>query len=260
MQLLPWAEMHGDTAITTAEVNWIAQTNSLGCRSDPAIISAHIWSYLNKCLKVNAETLFEKVEVRNGLEAWRMIYRWIGYGTEDRVEELRRKLRQPPVLKDLSMLDVVLATWEKDIKEFEDAGGERKSEGELKGILQEILPLEFKKHLVWTNDKFATYLEFKQHVRSQVQVYLRYTGGAKTGMHLVDGDGAAKSEGQRARGPLPRHGRRCPREDGHRQGNTCHGPQSVRSKKRPTPWCSREGITTRTASSRSQRHPLRQLR
>ena len=78
MQLLPWAEAHGENAITSAEMQWLSQQNPLGCRSDPTIISAHIWSYLNKCFKVNAETLFEKVEMRNGLEAWRMIYKWIG--------------------------------------------------------------------------------------------------------------------------------------------------------------------------------------
>ena len=92
--ILHWAEMHGETAITPHEVQLLAQSNSIGCQNDPTILSGHVWSYLCRCLKGNASTLFEKVEPRNGLEAWRMIYKWIGYGSQDRVEELRKKLRQ----------------------------------------------------------------------------------------------------------------------------------------------------------------------
>ena len=152
--LLQWAEGYGEATITNHEVEWLAQNNSFGLQSNPAVISGHIWGYLSRCLKGNAEKLFEKTELRNGFEGWRMIYKWVGYGSQDRVDELRKKLRQPPVLKDLGLLDVVLADWEKDIQEFEDAGGETKSEGELKGILHEILPLEFRKHLIWTHNQF----------------------------------------------------------------------------------------------------------
>ena len=186
--LLQWAEMHGESTITSHEVAWLAQSNNIGCQSDPTLISGHMWSYLCRCLKGNAGTLFEQVEPRNGLEAWRMIFKWIGYGSQDRVEELRKKLRQPPTLKDLSLLDVVLADWEKDIQEFESAGGEKKSEGELKGILNEILPMEFRRNLIWTNDQFPTYLALKHHVRAQVRLFLRVTGTSKSGMHLLEGE------------------------------------------------------------------------
>ena len=116
--LLRWAEAHGESPISSQEIAWMYQSNALDLQNDPSILSGHMWSYLGRCLKGNAATLFEKVEPRNGLEAWRMIFKWIGFGSQDRVQELRRKLRQPPVLKDLTLLDVVLAEWEKDIQEF----------------------------------------------------------------------------------------------------------------------------------------------
>jgi hypothetical protein len=185
--LLRWAEMHGEEPISSQEVAWLHQQNSLGLQNDPSVISGHMWGYLGRCLKGNAATLFEKIEPRNGIEAWRVVFKWIGFGSQDRVQELRKKLRQPPNLKNLTLLDIVLADWEKDIQEFEAAGGEKKSEGELKGIPNEILPIEFRKHLIWTDHQFPTYLALKQHVRSQVRLYLTATGGAKSGMHLVDG-------------------------------------------------------------------------
>ena len=40
--LLHWAEMHGEMAITPHEVQWLAQSNTIGCQNDPTVLSGHM--------------------------------------------------------------------------------------------------------------------------------------------------------------------------------------------------------------------------
>ena len=71
MELLKWAEKHGDTVVDS--------TNLAMCLSDvyaldgdrQEFLHTAIWGFLSSCVKGSALTIFKLAEVFCGLDAWR---------------------------------------------------------------------------------------------------------------------------------------------------------------------------------------------
>ena len=53
-------------------------------------INAGIWGFLAGCITGSAESLFERADVLDGLDAWRRVVRHIDHGREIHLETLRR--------------------------------------------------------------------------------------------------------------------------------------------------------------------------
>ena len=81
--------------------------NGLPTEVPVAVLSGHIWSYLNLALTGTAQVVFQNVPSRNGFEAWRRIAQHIRAGQQLRRHGLKKKVENPPQIKRIE--DVPLA-------------------------------------------------------------------------------------------------------------------------------------------------------
>jgi hypothetical protein len=91
---------------------------------DPAVLSGHIWRYLNQATVKSARRIFENLEVRNGLEAWRRLYRHIHKGSLLQKHNLSVKIQNPAAyIKEANSLSIGVDKWEQDIRDYVATGG-----------------------------------------------------------------------------------------------------------------------------------------
>ena len=150
-----------------------------------------IWGFLNTCLKDSAHTVFENVELLNGLDAWRAVVLEIHRGQGIRLAQLRKIVRNPPSISKVEDVAGGILRFENAVKEYAAVGGDAPNDKELKSDLLDTLPQELRENLMWrqsgaTSDESFT--DFKNHVRTAANNVLYHRGKANNSINTITGD------------------------------------------------------------------------
>ena len=117
---------------------------------DPVVLSGHIWRYLNQATTKSARSIFENLEARNGMEAWRRLYRHIHKGSLLQKHTLGLKIQSPAAyLKEAGNLAIGIDKWEQDIRDYVAAGGQYPAEDTMVMNLCSSLPGTLRSNLIW---------------------------------------------------------------------------------------------------------------
>ena len=144
---------------------------------DPTILSGHIWKYLNQATVKSARSIFENLEIRNGLEAWRRLYRHIHKGSLLQKHTLGQKIQSPAsYLKEAGNLSIGIDKWEQDIRDYMAAGGQAPAEDAMVMNLCSALPGTLRSNLIWRTNEFQSYMHFKHYVVEQVERLEHFNG------------------------------------------------------------------------------------
>ena len=134
------------------------------------------------------------MEELNGLEAWRAICRVIDQGRPLRLECLRRQLRVPEVIKDLAAIPLGITKFEKLVKDFVAAGGERPTDAHMKSDLLEMFPEALRDQLFWhATEPSWNFSMFRARVVTTAARILHYKG--RLPVHTVNEEQVNKKEG-----------------------------------------------------------------
>ena len=153
--------------------------------TDPVILSSHIWRYLNQATVKSARAVFENLEVRNGLEAWRRLYRHIHKGSLLQKHTLGMKIQQPAAyLKEAGNIAVGIEKWEQDIRDYVSAGGVWPAQDAMVMNLCSALPATLRSNLIWRTNEFSSYMHFKHYVTEQAERIEHFNG--KNAIMLMD--------------------------------------------------------------------------
>ncbi len=128
-------------------------------------LNSQVWGFLSNCLSGEAETMFKRAEMLNGIDAWRRLVRFIDHGRSIRREALRTEVRQLPMrpIKSLEQVTVGIAEFENKIREYVEVGGRQPSSDEMKTDLLAILPEPLRTDLLWRASdpgEFSTFRDF----------------------------------------------------------------------------------------------------
>ena len=149
-----------------------------------SMVSSHIWRYLNQATTARARAIFENLEHRNGLEAWRRIYRHVHKGTPLHKHTLGVKIQQPAkYLKDAGNLALGVDQWEADIQAYVETGGQAPPQDQMIMNLCGVLPPVLRDNLLWRTHEFQDYSHFKYYVIEQAE-RLEHFGG-KSSVNFV---------------------------------------------------------------------------
>jgi len=142
-----------------------------------SMISGHVWKYLNQATTARARAIFENLEHRNGLEAWRRIHRYVHKGTPLHKHTLGVKIQQPAkYLKDAGNLALGVDQWEADIQAYVETGGQAPPQDQMIMNLCGVLPPVLRDNLLWRTHEFQDYNHFKYYVLEQAE-RLEHFGG-----------------------------------------------------------------------------------
>ena len=144
---------------------------------DPVVLSGHIWKYLNQATVKSARSIFENLEIRNGLEAWRRLYRHIHKGSLLQKHTLGQRIQSPAAyLKEAGNLSIGIDKWEQDIRDYMAAGGQAPAEDAMVMNLCSALPGTLRSNLIWRTNEFQSYMQFKHYVVEQVERLEHFNG------------------------------------------------------------------------------------
>ena len=144
--LLRWAERETDEIKEHTVVAARASEDTLQMmESDPVILSHHLWAFLNVSLDGDAWSIFDSVDMENGLEVWRFVSREVTQRTEAEIMELEEAAASPTRLRAAKLADVpqALVNWDSAVKEYSEAGGELTASKKVQAILK-LLPNDIK--------------------------------------------------------------------------------------------------------------------
>ena len=165
MKILKWAEEQGLNKVTEAHL-----AEAIGAKltdEQQMVMNGQLWGFLSASVSGAAETLFKGADVLQGIDAWRIITRYISQGKDIRIETLRRDMRAAVArpIPSLEKMEEGIAEFEHAIKEYEDAGGEVYDPAMKKNDLLQILPGELSELMLWmATDQGKNFHEFKDHV------------------------------------------------------------------------------------------------
>ena len=183
LTMLNLAESASGT-ITMEHVMGINRSHSLGV--DAVTLAGHIWRYLNQATVKGARAIFENLEIRNGLEAWRRLYRHVHKGSQLQKHTLGMRIQTPAsYLKSAGSLSVGVDKWEQDIRDYVAAGGQEPAEDLKIMNLCHALPAALRSNLLWRTSEFHSYQHFKHYVIEQVE-RLEHFNGKNSVMILQD--------------------------------------------------------------------------
>jgi len=172
--MLNAAEM-AQRPITMQDVASLGGTTRMNV--DPVVLSGHIWRYLNQATCKSARSIFENLEVRNGMEAWRRLYRHIHKGSLLQKHTLGLKIQSPATyLKEAGNLAIGIDKWEQDIRDYVAAGGQYPAEDSMVMNLCSALPSTLRSNLIWRTNEFQSYMHFKHYVVEQVERLEHFNG------------------------------------------------------------------------------------
>ena len=124
MHILKWAEEQGLEKITGFSL-----AQAVGAKlteEQQMVMNGQLWGFLSAAVSGSADTLFKGADALQGIDAWRILTRYISQGKDIRIEALRREMKIA-VARPISGLDRMqegIAEFEHAIKQYEDAGGE----------------------------------------------------------------------------------------------------------------------------------------
>jgi hypothetical protein len=165
MNILKWAEEQGLEKITE---HGLAQAIGMKLTDEQQMVmNGQLWGFLSAAVSGSADTLFKGADALQGVDAWRILTRYILQGKDIRIETLRREMKIA-VARPISGLDKMeegIAEFEYAIKQYEDAGGEAYDLEMKKNDLLQVLPGELSELLLWmATDKNQSFQGFKDHV------------------------------------------------------------------------------------------------
>ncbi len=166
-QVLEWAESCELEEITVAKFR---QAVGVHLTEDQVLtVNAALWGFLSAAVSGTAETMFKRADTLNGLDAWRILVRYIDHGRSIRLETLRREVKMLH-MKPISSLEKVeegIAEWENVLNEYLLAGGTAQEDSELKSDLLAVLPGELRETLLWRSTDESSFQIFRDHVLTQ---------------------------------------------------------------------------------------------
>ncbi len=110
-------------------------------------------------------TIFESVDVLNGLDAWRQLHNHIQKGSATRRLTLREPAIHPRAARNEEEVNMAITKWEIDYKKYLDAGGSELNDEDLRMTLLQLLPQQLREGLIWRATESRCYAEFREHVR-----------------------------------------------------------------------------------------------
>ena len=164
--------------ITMQDVaNMAAPGSGINLSVDPMVLSGHIWRYLNQATVKTARSVFENLEVRNGMEAWRRLYRMIHKGSLLQKHTLAMRIQSPgSYLKDSGGIAVGIGRWEQDIRDYVAAGGQWPAQDAMIMNLCAALPTALRSNLIWRTNEFDSYQAFKHYIVEQIEKLEHFNG------------------------------------------------------------------------------------
>ena len=203
LELLKWAEQHGETEVLDSNVD--ACTGTFLDPGRREFIQCAIFGFLTGCLRGAALTMVKAATVFNGLDAWRRVIRIIDNGLPHQLEDLRSEVRTIHLrpMKDIENVHTGIAEFDDTLRRYHEAGGTGwRDAAELKSDLMAILPLKMKEDPLVLQAKLsgATYHEFANMVRAQAsQLIFNRRPAARGGLHAVEDP---QPEGQQPQGTM----------------------------------------------------------
>ena len=186
MEILKWADARNVKPITGEDFFNVSQhkLSITQCQT----ISAAVWRFLSGCLSGQAELMFKRSPMLNGLGAWRRIVRMIDSSLPLKLEQLRDQVRMihTKPIEALESIATGAAEFETKLEEYGAAGGTGyESDSIRKSDLLAVLPHKLREDLLWNSTGSETCEGFRDTVLAQgARIFsLRKKGG----VHLVDG-------------------------------------------------------------------------
>ena len=189
-EILEFAELEDMEEITTERFTQAA--GHVLTEDQIMMVNAGIWGFLAACLTGSAESLFERAEMLNGLDAWRRVVRHIDHGREIHLETLRREMKSfhNRVIKDVHGVEEGIANFENALYKYVKAGGTPMRDSEKKSDLLAILPDSLRRDLLWHATDGGSFEKFRDMILSQSQKVILNT---RRGINAVVHDRADTS-------------------------------------------------------------------
>ncbi len=198
LPVLEWAEKRDDRSIAPQDLLDAAKTERWADwqqESDLKRIDETIWGFLNMCLKGEAHRHLELAKMLHGLEAWRIVVQTIHRGRNNRHAALRTLIRNPQPITKLEDVERGITTFDNNLREYEECGGRRPDDEDLKSDLLDSLPGEIRENLLWrTVKRDEPYEAFRNHVRMQANSVLYHRGKLRGQLNAVDDEPVKWSE------------------------------------------------------------------
>ena len=200
LPVLNWAEERDELKITEDDIHHAATT--LGWTDwqrdyyldggkrvyvDLKRIDEIIWGFLNMSLKGEAHRHLELAKMLHGLEAWRIVVQTIHRGRNNRHAALRKLIRNPQQIVKIEDIERGITTFDNNLREYEECGGSRPTDEDLKSDLLDSLPGEIRENLLWrTVKRDEPYETFRNHVKMQANSVLYHRGKLRGQMNVVN--------------------------------------------------------------------------
>jgi len=148
--ILKWAEQ--EDLYTIDHAKCVEAVGTALTHDQIYMINAGVWGFLAGGLSGAALEMFNRAEDLEGLDAWRIVTRYITNGRNIRRETLRQAVKniQFKQMKTLEQVELGVAEFENVMEEYARAGGTRPTDHELKTDLLHILPSELSELLLVT--------------------------------------------------------------------------------------------------------------
>ena len=132
-------------------------------------VNASMWGFLSACVSGPAETIFKRAKTLQGIDAWRVLTRYVNHGKRIRLNRLRDQVmtvRNRPIAS-VEKIEEGVAEFENLFAEYELAGGVLEGDDAMKSDLLKILPSDVRKALLWNADDEGSFEKFRDMVVTQ---------------------------------------------------------------------------------------------
>ena len=136
--LLKWAEKQIEPVVNSTLKPLSLMMKELA--NDPAVVSYHLWGWLNSNLLDDAWDIFDGAEMEDGLEVWRLLNVDVTQKTLAERLDLEDVVLAPPRVQDVSQIPQALVRWDAAHKEYVEAGGTSLPPDKKVGAIMRILP------------------------------------------------------------------------------------------------------------------------
>ena len=191
--LLRWAELE-KVPITSERLRTAVGSHPLlsmlddGC-ADPAVLSYHLWGFLNVNLVDKAWNILDGVEMENGFEVWRRVLQDLTQKSPAEILRLEDAVLTPPICQRMENIPQALVEWEASHRTWIEAGGAGLDDHRTVGAILRLLPEEVRNRALWDYEAYQDAPEkLKAWLRDKVKLLGTWKGGAKPVHVLVGGE------------------------------------------------------------------------
>ena len=132
-------------------------------------VNASMWGFLSVTVSGPAETIFKRAKTLQGIDAWRVMTRYVNHGKRIRLNHRRDQVmtvRTRPI-QSVEKIEEGVAEFENLFAEYALAGGILEGDDAMKSGLLKILPRGFRDRLLWNADDEGSVEKFKNMVVAQ---------------------------------------------------------------------------------------------